>query len=155
MYCFHQGIWWPHQIGRWEFHFWFPMLQIKERKKEGELKRRKPSSWFCFLKIRGKSGYCYTIKIRRTMCEIHRISRDPLSISTSSCKYYGKLYQLIVDKMTEDSGSSEMKISVTLLSKEPRTAEVLAEVKGNMGMIGERCHWYQLWPCDHLQKWGL
>lgn len=46
--------------------------------------------------------------------------------------------------MTEDSGSSEMKISVTLLSKEPRTAEVLAEVKGNMGTIGERCHRYQL-----------
>ena len=61
------------------------------------------------------------------MCEIHRISRDQLSISTSSCKYYGKLYQLIVDKMTEDSGSSEMKISVTLLSKEPRTAEILVE----------------------------
>ena len=78
------------------------------------------------------------------MCEIHRISRDPSSISTSSCKHCGKLYQLIVDKMTEDSGSLEMKISVTLLSKEPRTAEVLAEVKGNMGMIGERCHRYQL-----------
>ena len=37
-----------------------------------------------------------------------------------------------------------MKISVTLLSKEPRTAEVLAEVKGNMGIIGETCHRYQL-----------
>ena len=103
---------WPHQIGRWEFRFWFPMLQSKERKKGGELKRRKPSSWFCFLRVRGKSGYCCTIKTRRTMSEIHRISRDPLSISTSSCKYCGKLYQLMVGKMTEDSGSSEMKISV-------------------------------------------
>lgn len=94
--------------------------------------------------VRGKSGYSCTIKTKRTMSGIHRISRDPLSISTSRCKYCGKLYQVRVGKMTEDSGSSEMKIPVTVLSREPRTVEVLAEVKGNMGMIGERCHGYQL-----------
>lgn len=35
--------------------------------------------------------------------------------------------------MTEDSDSSEMKAWVTLSSKEPRTAEVLAEILGGMG----------------------
>ena len=55
--------------------------------------------------------------------------------------------------MTKGTDLSEMRVWITTPGKNPGSAEVLAEVGGNMEWVKqESSDKYQLRPCDQLQK---
>lgn len=72
----------------------------------------------------------FIMEVRTNMSGVQEALRDLLLLPCLVTKVSGKL-QLNPSRTSKGPGPSEMKICVTPLGKEPRSAATLAEEKGN------------------------